>query len=296
MTKEIGQSNNLMLGINQMTRYHWGPKRFEIKGGLPRLFLHEKHEKVVRWLLRGLTGLGIGLSVVSFAWYYSLLLSVALVAFDWLLERTLFYYSSMYVSNMMLDYDPDQWVGTVVVSIGEPEDPSSRKIIGIWVRTEDYAKRFFEHLHALTGRNDNEQGDLRLTFIVDEDRYYVFLYSDLMRESFQKFADGVKKENSLAKYGKEHFPLIMMQIICKGFETTKGFALGMFLDTNPLGKEFLLAPYVTSEHGTPKTAESAEPIRMTTYKFKLPHELTQDDFEYFHWHKVVKRVAVGSDA
>ena len=288
--------SSLSLGIKEMTQYHWGAKRFEIKGGLPRLFLHEKHEKAVRWLLRGFTGLGIGLSVISFTWHYSLLIAIALVALDWFLERTLFYYSSIFVSNMMPDYDPDQWVGTVVVSIGEPKDPRSRKLIGIWVRTEDYAKRFFDHLHALTGRDDDEQGDLRLTFIVDEDMYFVFLYSDLMRDSFQKFADGVKKANLLSKYGKEHFPLIMTQIICKGFQTTKGFALGMFLDTNPPGREFLLAPYVTSEDGTPRPAESAEPIRMTTYKFKVPHELTQEDLEYFHWHKVVRRTSVGSDA
>lgn len=279
-----------------MTRYNWGPKRFEIKNRLPRLFLHEKHEQVVRWVLRGLTVLGIALSVITFEWYYALSISIALVVLDWFLERTLFYYTSMFVSNMMLDYDPDQWVGTAIVSIGEPKDPRSRKIIGIWVRTEEYARRFFDHLHAWTGRDDNEQGDLRLTFVVDEDMYFVFLYSDLMRESFQKFADGVKEQNLLSKYGKEHFPLIMSQIICKGFDTTKGFALGMFIDTNPAGREFLLAPYVTSADGTPKPADTAEPIRMTTYKFKLPHELTQEDFEYFHWHKVVRRTAVGADA
>ena len=99
------------------------------------------------------------------------------------------------------------------------------------------------------------------------------------------------QQNLLSKYGKEHFPIIMSQIICKGFDTTKGFALGMFLETNPTGQEFLLAPYVTSSDGTPKPSDTAEPIRMTSYKFKLPHDLTQEDFEYFHWHKVVRRTA-----
>ena len=247
-------------------------------------------------MLRGLTFLGIALSVITFEWYYALSISISLVALDWLLERTLFYYTSMFISNMMLDYDPDQWVGTVIVSIGEPQDPRSRKIVGIWVRTEEYARRFFEHLHSWTGRDDNEQGDLRLTFIVDEDMYFVFLYSDLMRDSFQKFADGVKEQNLLSKYGKEYFPIIMSQTICKGFDTTKGFALGMFLDTNPPGREFLLAPYVTSVDGTPAPADTAKPIRMTTYKFRLPHDLTREDFEYFHWHKIVRRTAVGADA
>jgi hypothetical protein len=108
-------------------RYHLGLKRFKIKNGLPRLFLHEKHERAVRWVLRGLTVLGIALSVITFEWYYAFSISVALAVLDWFLERTLFYYTSMFVSNIMPDYDPDQWVGTAVVSIGEPEDPRSRK-------------------------------------------------------------------------------------------------------------------------------------------------------------------------
>jgi hypothetical protein len=70
----------------------------------------------------------------------------------------------------------------------------------------------------------------------------------------------------------------------------------MFLDTNPPGKAFLLAPYVMAENGTPKPSESAEPIRMTTYKFKLPDELNKDDFEYIHWRKIIDRTALGKDA
>jgi hypothetical protein len=279
-----------------MPKYYWGRKWFEIKGGLPRLYLHEKHENLVRWVLRALTTLGVVSSVFTFEWYIALALSIALVAIDWFLERTLFYYSSMFVGEMLLDYDPNEWVGTVIVSIGEPKDPESRKIVGVWLRTEDYAKRFFDLLHNWTGTKDNTQGNLKLTFVVDEDRYYVFLYSDPMREAFKEFAASVEEENRLSKHGKEHFPLFMQQILCKSFETTKGFALGMFLDTNPPGKEFLLAPYIMSEKGTPAPSESAEPIRMMDYKFKLAGDLNQDDFEYFHWHKVVRRKALGADA
>lgn len=279
-----------------MAKYHWGKKRFDFKGGLPRLYLHEKSEKVIRWVLRGLTIIGIILSIFSLPWYESLVLSIGFVVLEWFIERTLFYYTSMFVSTMMLDYDPAKWVAMVVVSLGEPRDPKSKKIVGIWLEDEDYAKRFFEHLQRLTGRDDGDQGDLRLTFIVDEDMYYVFLYADVQREAFTTFAESVKNENLLTKYGKEHFPLIMSQIICHGFETTKGFALGVFLDTHPTDKEFLLAPYVRDSNGAPRPAESAKPILMKSYKFKLPHELTQDDFEYFHWYKVVKRTALGADA
>ncbi len=168
--------------------------------------------------------------------------------------------------------------------------------MGVWLRTEAYAQRFFEVLHSWTGADDGTQGDLRLTFIVDEDQYFVFMYCDPMRASFKKMTDKITEKMRLEKYGKEHFPLAMFQILCKGFDTSKGFALGMFLDTNPPGKEFLLAPYVVGKDDTPRPSEAAEPIRMTTYKFKLPHELNQEDLEYIHWRKIIDRRALAKDA
>jgi len=277
-------------------KYRWGRKWFGIKSGLPRLFLHERHEQRVRWVIRILTGIGVVLSVVTLPWYVALAVSLLLVGLDAFLERTLFYYSSMFVTNMLLDYDPDEWVGTVIVSIGEPEDPQSRKIVGVWLRTNDYAKRFFEVLHTWTGRDDGTQGDLRLTFIVDEDEYFVFMYCDPERDSLKKMVDKITNRLRLAKFGKEHFPITMFQVLCKGFETSGGFALGMFLDTNSPGKEFLLAPYMTGSDGTPKPSDAAEPIRMSTYKFKIPDELTEDDLEYVHWHKIIDRTALAKDA
>ncbi len=279
-----------------MSTYHWGQKRFDVHKGLPRLFLHEKNEKVVRWIIRSITFLGILLSVFTFDWYMSLSIAIVLVIFDAFLERTLFYYTSLYVSDMILDYDPDQWVATVVVSVGEPDDPKSRKIIGILLRTQEYAKRFFEVLHNWTGTPDKTQGDLRLTFIVDEDMYYVFIYCDPMRESFKRFNKKIEKLNILNKFGKAHFPLIMFQTLCKGFETTKGYALGMFLDNNPPGKEFILAPYITSESGKPVPADDIDPIYMTDYKFKIPSDLDRNDYEYHHWYKIVERKGIGSNA
>lgn len=276
--------------------YQWGRKRLEIKNGMPRLFLHEKHEKRVRWLIRVLTAVGVALTVVTLPWYFALAISLGLVGAEAFLERTLFYYSSMYIGNMLLDYDPNEWVGTVIVSIGEPADPRSKKIVGVWLRTEAFAQRFFEVLQSWTGTDDCTQGDLQLTFIVDEDQYFVFLYCDPMRASFKQMADKLSEEMRLEKYGKEHFPLAMFQILCKGFDTSKGFALGMFLDTNPPGKAFLLAPYVTGNDGKPKPSDQVQPILMSTYKFKLPDELNQEDLEYFHWRKVVKRRALAKDA
>ena len=269
-----------------MPKTRWGRKWIDFHKGFPRLFLHEQYERMIRWLLRVLTAIGVGTSVLTMPWYWSFTTSLGLLVLDAFLERTLFYYSSLYVDALMENYDPDEWAATVVVSLGEPKDPRSKKIVGLAFKTEEYAKRFFETLHHWNGSSDHRQQDLCMTFIVDEDRYYVYLYSDPEKARIKSFKNKVEQESQLSKYGKEHFPMIMQMIFCHGFETKYGFALGMFLDTNPPRKEFLLAPY-TWDGSSPKALGGIEPILMKTYKSKIPFELTQDDYEYYHWHKVV---------
>ncbi|WIX31808.1 hypothetical protein QO259_13435 [Salinicola sp. JS01] len=280
-----------------MGKYKWGKKRFDMQGGLPRLYLSEKHENIVKWMIRVFAGVGVLLSIFTFEWYVGLAIAVVLFLVDWFLERTLFYYSSVHISDMIVDYEPDQWVATVVVSVGHPQDPKSTKIIGIWLKTQEYAEKYFSVLHSWTGREDKEQGDLRLSFVVDEDMYYVFIYCDPERESLKFTTKNIEDEYKAEKHGKEHFPLIVQQVLCKGFETTNGFALGMFLDSNPPGKEFILAPYISSPNGQePIPAEGIDPVYMSSYKFKIPDQLDDDDFEFYHWQRIVERKSIGKNA
>lgn len=278
-----------------MQEMKYGRKWFGVKDGLPRLYLHEKNERRVRWAIRTITFTGIALSVVSLPWYYSLLCAASLVGLDFFLEKTLFYYSSLYVGTLMENYDPDEWMATIVISHGEPTDPKSKMIVGLAFRTENYANRFFETLHGFNSSNDYRQKDLMLTFVIDEDMYFVYLYARPDKSSVTAFKESVEEKSKFEKYGKEHFMLMMQMVICKGFETTRNFAIGMFLDNNPPGKEFMLAPYVFDPDKGPIPIEDAEPIVMTDYKAKIASDLDKTDYEYFHWHKVIDRTSVGAD-
>lgn len=282
--------------VEPVQEMKYGRKWYDVKGGLPRLYLHEKNEKRVRWALRSITSVGVVMSVVSLPWYYSLSTAVILVGLDFFLEKTLFYYSSLYVGTLMEDYDPDEWVATSVISHGEPTDPRSRMIVGLVFRTKDYANRFFDTLHGFNSSSDDRQKDLCLTFVIDEDMYFVYLYARPDKSSVTEFKEKVEEENKFEKYGKEHFMLSMQMTICKGFETTRNFAIGMFLDNNPPGKEFLLAPYVLDPAQGPMPIDDAQPIVMTDYKAKIATDLDKTDYEYFHWHKRVDRKSLGSDA
>jgi len=204
----------------------------------------------------------------------------------------------MYVQAMPdFEYDPDKWMANVFISLGHPSDPGSEKIVGLVFTEEEYASKFFELLRAWNhGNSDNKDENICLSFITDEDMYYVYLYPSFDKASIKKMHKALEDENKLEKYGKEHFGLIMAMIICRGFSTTHGYALGMFSGNHPVGKPFLLGPFMHVPGNDPQPLNNIEPIQMYNYKAKIPSELTEDDFEYQHWNMVVKRTGVGADA
>lgn len=281
-----------------MGSFKTGTPRLRWGKWLPRPFLHEKYEKKVVWTLRILTAFGIATSIISLPWQQSLLLAIVLFGIDYFLEKTLFYYTSIYVQPLAdFTYDSKKWVANCFVSIGEPPSPSSKKIVGLVFNDEEYAAKFFEMLRSWNyGSNEDKEGNICLSFITDEDMYYVYLYPSFDRKSIKTTHAKLKDENALSKYGKEHFGLIMSLIVCKGFETTHGYALGSFVDNHAQDVPFLLAPFVHKGTGDPQPILAIEPIKMHSYKAKIPRELTDKDFEYVHWRTKIRPHASKADA
>ena len=56
--------------------------RIEWHKPFPKLVLHEKYEKIVKWILRILTLIGIATSIITLSPVYSLLLSIALLLIE----------------------------------------------------------------------------------------------------------------------------------------------------------------------------------------------------------------------
>lgn len=276
-------------------KFKVGLPRVKVEKGIPRFFVSEKHEKRIRWVVRGFTLFGVAISVISFPWYISLAISIALVAIDFFVENILFYYTSAFVLPLPdFEYQSERWLATTIVSVGEPEDTDSLKIVGLTFDDEAYARQFFDLLRAWARGKENKNSDLKITFVIDEDMYFVYLYpspdSEIVKGQFDKF----KKENELKKHGKEHLGLVIQMTICKGFEAKGQFALGIFTDNVPEDGFFLLAPFIW-DGKEPRPLTQIEPIEMHGYKYRLPSELTDDDFEKWHWALLVSkdRVAVG---
>lgn len=256
----------------------------------PRLVLHEKHEEKIRWSLRIVTAAGIITSLITLPILVGFSLAIGLVVLDIFLEKTIFYYTSLYVTALPdFRYEPDKWPAMVFVSFGPPS-PESDKIVGLVFSDRDYARKFFDLLRAWNhGSSEDTDNNIQLSFITDEDRYYVYLYPSIEKKSIKKTFAKVKRQNRLKKFGKEHFGLVMQMVICRGFDTSQGYGLGQFTDNHPNSKHFLLGPFISEAGNPPQPILEIEPISKFHYKAKIPGELTDEDFEHVHWRKLVKR-------
>lgn len=259
-------------------------------GRFPKLVLHEKHEGKVKWSIRTLTGVGVATSLVSLPTEIGFPLAVGLVLVDVFLERTLFYYTSLYITAFPdFKYEPDKWLAMVYVSFGPPT-PDSDKIVGLVFSDKEYAKNFFNLLRAWNnGSSEDTENNIQLSFVTDEDIYYVYLYPSIEKVSIKKTFAKIKRQGRLKKYGKEHFGIVMQMIICHEFETAGIYALGEFTNHHPNGRHFLLGAFFANGQNQPVPIHEIEPISKLNYKSKVRGDLTEEDFELAHWKRMIAR-------
>lgn len=203
----------------------------------------------------------------------------------------------MYVTALPeFEYEPDRWLANCFLSLGPP-DQDSEKIVGLVFDEKDYAKQLFNLFRGWNhGSSDNKEHNFYLTFIIDENAYFVYIYPNFGKSSVRDMHDEVEAENELNKYGKEHLGLVAGFILCKEFSTTHGFGLSLLIDNHQEDKPFMLGAFSAVEGGNPVPITDIEPIKMYAYKSKTANELTDTDFEYFHWHSLVDRSSLGDNS
>jgi hypothetical protein len=65
----------------------------------PVLIVHEKFEKIIKWVIRVFTLVGIALSVYTLPWFLGLGITLILIGIDYLLENVIFLYTTMVIQK-----------------------------------------------------------------------------------------------------------------------------------------------------------------------------------------------------
>ena len=259
---------------------------------LPRLVIHEKYEKFVKWFLRILTLFGIVSSVIAFPiWYISLSFAAVLFLIEQFFEKSIFQYTSIYVQPMPdFKYDPEEWKG-MAFAFPQDTDPKLLNVVGCAFSSKEYAHKFFKLIKAWNyNKIEDKDNNICLSFIVEDEREYsVYLYPSAERETVDQFFQEAEESQKVDKHGKEHQQLVVQMVFCKIFPYGANSQLKMFIKNQVLDRPFWLKPFIMKENGQIEMIHNEEPILKYHYKFKNRHELHKSEYEYQHGKNVMKK-------
>lgn len=266
-----------------MSKYNIGFPNVRWENGIPRIFIDDTLQNRTQLVIRGLGIFGVLISVISFPWQIALTISVLCFLINILFEKVIFYYvNKINFQTLSVPYDSKKWVMNGFtwqepISTSPEDDEFS-----IVFNDLEYARAFFELLHSW-----NEATELKLSFIIDEDLYFVYLYPNHDSEMVNQEIESLRRNNLEAKLSSEAFAEFNHLTICKSFPVGD-FSLGRFLEHHPENKPCKITAYFSDGLSEPETIESIETVTVKGFKARIPSELTMDDYEGAHWQYFVQ--------
>lgn len=256
--------------------------KVEIRNKIPRLILHEKHERKIKWISRILILTGIGASLLVIVFPFNILLSISLFILQLIFEKIIFSFTTLYVQPIP-EWDSEEWLG-MIYGISRSEDSYK---LGMLFKSEKHARKIFECIRAWNyNLNDDVDDNIKISFIIDnEGIYFTYIYPSFERDSIRAVRDEADQEMFKNRQLKEQHQLIGSIIICKRFEYNASSFFSKFRLSYKVGSPIEFKPYFMDSQ-EPKELDIS-PIIKYTVKIKHKDELTESDIEYHHRNLIV---------
>lgn len=246
------------------------------------MVLRESRRRSVTWTLRGLATVGLGLSFVYMPGHTGFVASVLIAAVEQLLERSVFLYSSIHIQPMpTFEYDPAKWTAVAYVGLGRGGVVASHAL-GLIFNDSEYASRFFSLLRDWNlGADDDLEDNVRVSFIRDQDSYFLWLYPGQSRAPVRASWKELVQRAHHKRKDAEPFLITLSAYFCKSF-LIRG-ALTQFLAAAAPGDTFQLAAMKRTAAGDVEFDNAIDPLWLHNYKIRTKDELTKADFEFAVW-------------
>jgi hypothetical protein len=255
--------------------------RFEFRKGLPKLIVHEKYEKAIKWILRILTFIGIVTSIISLPWQGSLALSIFLFLIEQFFEKILFEYTTIVVQPFpKFNIDGTKWK-TNGFAMTEVKNPDSPPYIGPAFDDEKYARDFWEYIKSWNNIDkEDSKNDIVLSFVIEpDDTYTTFIYANLHRKNLDSIFNKAERLLRLDKFGKQQQQLVMQMFLAHNLIYRNDLKIAEFLKTYSSTDKFVFTPFVQLPDGKIKILNGIGFTKFE-YKIKKRDELTKYDPEY----------------
>lgn len=265
--------NKLLLFLNRLR----GLFRISIEKGVPRLHIHEKYEKTIKRFLRFLLFVSIITSVFSFPlWYINLAFAIFLIILEQLLEKSIFIFSSLFVSAIP-EYKPGDWRGMVW---GVPVNNKDPFIVGPLFANQEIAHKIFGCIKKWNDNNDADFiNNICLSAIIESENIFsMYMYQGFNRPGMKEVHRRLEQENP----NKEHAPIVMQIIFNMDFDL-QGSRFKYFIKKYKNGDIFIFKPYYLTEQGV-EPYENLGFIQKNYLKVKARNKLDkkEDLIEFYH--------------
>lgn len=274
----------LCIGGVCLSKYRIGFPKLRWENGIPRILIKESLAKRTKWASRGFAVFCVAISIISFPWYVALIISIACFIINIIIEKVIFYYiNEINFSKLTVPYDSSKWV---MNSFLWHQPPKSKYQVNdefsIVFNDVDYAVEFFRLL-----RNWDSEAGLKVSFLIDEDSYFVYLYPDHDSYVIQEEIHRLEGRMLPEKLTNEPFSELNHITICKSFPVGD-FSLGKFIEHHSEDVPFNLNAHYRDGKCEPVLIAQIEAIKVSGFKARIPSELTMSEYEGAHWKFVVR--------
>lgn len=258
--------------------------RFEWRKWYPTFVVHEKFEKVIKWILRVIALIGIASSLISIdQWYINLIIAIIIFLIEQFFEKTVIEYTSMIVQPLPpFEVQTNQWKSNgFLIPIEKNGDDFA--YFGPAYQDESYAIKFFKYLR--TWIDDNSNDDVENTLVISlviepNDEYTTYIYANSERKRLDYMFKFLEKEYELEKYGKKQQKLFAQLFYWHTLDYKDGYFITQFLDFMAEPKPFQFTPSVIQPFGLPPKFLTDYSIKKYDLKIKKRDEVLKNEIEY----------------
>lgn len=260
--------------------------RIEFKNYIPRIIVHEKFEKYVKWVLRILSIIGIATSFLTFDYLTGIIITIAIFIVEQFFERTIFEYTIFYLPDFpKFDIEYEQWLSTGYYVLNEEERhqllDGLHSFMGPLYQDKEYAEKFFSFIKSWNnGENTDPNNLINISIIHEEqNKYTMYLYPNYSQEMIDNYFSKYKGALALEKFGKQQQELVMHFVFWHR-NLTKGDFFHRFLEDFRITNTFYFVPFYL-DNGQLQAIDDLR-IEKNHIKIKSRVDLKPNEIEYIY--------------